>query len=122
VLVLILLTGLSLPCAAADHLVSPGLAERELVSASAARAADLERIDSVLASSAAEQAAQRVGVDLGRVRAAAAALSDDELRDLASRTRALEGDPAAGLDPDIRQLLVIFLIIAIVILVLQAVD
>jgi hypothetical protein len=38
------------------------------------------------------------------------------------RAQALNADPVAGLDQDIRTLLVIFLIVAIVILVLQAVD
>jgi hypothetical protein len=53
---------------------------------------------------------------------ALATLSDAELRDLAVRARALEQDPAAGLSSDVNQLLIIFLIVAIVILVLQAVD
>jgi hypothetical protein len=51
-----------------------------------------------------------------------AALSDTELRDLAARAQALEQDPVAGLSSDVNQLLIIFLIVAIVILVLQAVD
>ena len=41
---------------------------------------------------------------------------------LPSWAEALQSDPVAGLDDDIKTLLIIFLIVAIVILVLQAVD
>jgi hypothetical protein len=51
-----------------------------------------------------------------------AALSSTELRQLAERAAALRGDPAAGLSSDVNTLLIIFLVVAIVILVLQAVD
>ena len=56
------------------------------------------------------------------MRAAAATLSDAELAELAARAAALQSDPIAALDSDIVMLLKIFLIVAIVILVLQAVD
>jgi hypothetical protein len=79
-------------------------------------------VDRVLSSPRAEAAAAAVGADLGRVRAAVATLSDEDLADVAARAAALQTDPVAALDSDIRTLLMIFLIVAIVILVLQAVD
>jgi hypothetical protein len=64
-----------------------------------------------------------VGADLDAVRRAAPLLSDAELRDLAARAAALQADPAAGVsNNDLRWALYIFIIVAIVILVLQAVD
>ena len=62
-----------------------------------------------------------MGVDLPTLKGAAASLSGDELRDLAARASALGTDPAAGLSRDVDQLLVVFLIVAIVILVIKAV-
>ena len=56
------------------------------------------------------------------MRAAVDTLDDRDLADLATRARTLRLDPRAGIDKDIHDLLVLFLIIAIVILVLQAVD
>jgi len=64
-----------------------------------------------------------VGANLEDLRGATAALSDADLRDLATRAAALQADPVAGVsDNDIRWLLYIFLIVAIVILVIKAVD
>jgi hypothetical protein len=105
-----------------EHLLAPVAAQARLREAAAARARDLAVVDQVLATPEAAAAAARLGADMGRLRAAVPSLSDAEVRDLASRAAALRTDPVAGLDSDIRQLLVIFLIVAIVILVLQAVD
>ena len=65
--------------------------------------------------------ASSVGVDIAAVRATVPSLSDAELADLSARAAALEADPVAGLDHDIKLLLEIFLIVAIVILVLRAI-
>jgi hypothetical protein len=105
-----------------DHLVTSRLAEERLQEATAGRQADLLALDAVLASPHAIGAIEALGQDAARIRASVAALSDGELRDLAARAQQLQSDPAAGLSGDVNQLLIIFLIIAIVILVLQAVD
>jgi hypothetical protein len=64
-----------------------------------------------------------VGADVDALRRAAPTLTDAELREVAARAAALDQDPVAGVsDHDIRWLLYIFLIVAIVILVIQAVD
>ena len=112
----------SSPAQAQQHVVAPEAAQARLADAAAQRAHQLAAVDAVLASPEAQAAASALGQDAQRLRAAVPALGDSELRDLAARAEALQADPVAGLDNDIRQLLIIFLIVAIVILVLQAVD
>lgn len=108
---------------AVDHLVTTAEAQARLAEAESARQHDLALVDRVLSSPEAEAAARSVGADLDGARRAIPTLSDSELRDLAVRAAALEGDPVAGVsDHDLRWLLYIFLLVAIVILVLKAVD
>jgi len=107
---------------AGDHLVSPEAARAQVIDGAAQRDRSLATLDALLSTPEATQAAARVGADTGQLRAALPALSDAEIADLAARADALQADPVAGLDQDIRTLLIIFLIVAIVILVLQAVD
>jgi hypothetical protein len=119
----LLTSALSGPAQAQQHIVAPEAAQARLAEAAGERARQLDIVDSVLASPEASAAAAALGQDMKRLRAAVPALSDSELSDLAARAEALQTDPLAGyLDNDIRQLLIIFLIVAIVILVLQAVD
>ena len=105
-----------------DHVVSPAAAAQQLQEASAAREEGLATLDRALSSPEVARAAATVGADPAALRAALPTLSDAEIADLAQRAAALDTDPVAGLDDDIRTLLIIFLIVAIVILVLQAVD
>lgn len=107
---------------AEDHLVSREAARERVLDAATQRARSLATIDAVLATPAAAQAATGVGADSNQLRAALPTLSDAEIADLAARADALQSDPVAGLDDDIKTLLIIFLVVAIVILVLQAVD
>jgi hypothetical protein len=107
---------------AADHLVAPEAAREAVLDAASDRQRSLTALDAVLATPEAAEAAASMGADASRLRAALPTLSDAEIADLAARASALGTDPVAGLDSDIRTLLVIFLIVAIVILVLQAVD
>ncbi len=121
-LLLVLLGGLGWPSQAADHLVTDLARAERLDAAVAQRQGDLATLQAVLDSPAATRTVARLGVSPERVQAGVATLSDAELRDLAARAQSLQGDPAGALDADIKDLLVIFLIVAIVILVLQAVD
>jgi len=105
-----------------EHLLPPEVAQRTLVSATTKRQEQLAAIDGLLARPEAKEAAKRLGADLQRVRSAAKTLSDSELDDLAVRAAALQADPTAGLTHDVEELLIIFLIVAIVILVLKAVS
>jgi hypothetical protein len=76
-------------------------------------------VDQALSSPEAAVAASALGVDLGRLGASTPALSDEELRDLAARAAALGSDPVAGaMDRDVKLLVMILLIVAIVALVL----
>jgi hypothetical protein len=110
------------PARAAEHLVAGAEVASALQAAAGRRAQALARLEGVLAAPEAAGAAARVGASVAELRSGLASLSDAELQDLALRAAALETDPVAGLDPDVRQLLIIFLIVAIVILVFQAVD
>jgi hypothetical protein len=106
----------------AEHLVTPEAARQRLAGAVEAREADLTAVRGVLSRPEAASAARLLGADASGLKAAAATLSDAELRDLARRAQALQADPVAGLTADVNTLLVVFLIVAIVILVLRAVD
>ena len=119
---LVAAVAMAVPAAASDHLVPPQAAQLRLQEAAAARARDRAAVAEALASPEAAAAAQSAGVDLARVQAGVATLSDAELAELAQRAAALQTDPVAALDQDIKTLLTIFLVVAIVILVLRAVD
>lgn len=110
------------PALAADHLVAPLEADLRLEAAARTRATDRASLDRFLGSPAAQQGVRTLGQDPAALAQALDVLSDTELRDLAARAEALDLDPVAGLSADVNQLLIIFLIVAIVILVLQAVD
>lgn len=112
---------LAAPAVAGDHVVSQQDMLARLESAESARQRDLAAVDRFLSGPEAAAAAASVRADVSRLRAGLGTLGDAELAELAARVDAL-ADPVAGLDQDIRTLLIIFLIVAIVILVLQAVD
>ena len=110
------------PALAQDHVVNSQDMAARLTAAEGARQHDLAAVDRFLATPEAQAAAASVRADARRLRDGLGALSDQDLAQLAARVDALQADTTAGLDQDIRTLLVIFLIVAIVILVLQAVD
>jgi hypothetical protein len=110
------------PAFCQDHLLTRDTAQARLAAAAAERRQKLDAVDRALATTDAARAASSVGLDIAAVRAAVPALSDAELADLSLRAAVLESDPVAGLDHDIKLLLEIFLIVAIVILVLRAVG
>jgi hypothetical protein len=122
-LILILVIGLhgTLSLGAAE-LVSQQEMRSALRAAASQRSTDIETIDAVLVSPAVREEAKRLGANVNDLRTALPTLNDAELRDLAARAEALKSDPTAGLSSDANDLLVIFLIVAIVILVLKAVD
>jgi len=107
---------------AAEHLVTQEAVQQRLTGVAAQRQQDLGRIDGLLATPAAARAAAQFGADLPALRSAVAQLDARELRELALRAEALQADPAAGLERDLYDLLVIFLVVGLVIIVIQAVD
>ncbi len=112
----------AVPAVAAEHLVTPADAQARIAAQAAGRRADLETLDAILERPELERAARSLGQEPQALGRGLRALSAAELRDLTARAHALDRDPVAGLSGDVNQLLIIFLIIAIVILVLQAVD
>jgi hypothetical protein len=104
------------------HVVSPEQLSAALSTSAEQRATDLATLDAFLGTPAAVSAAQQVGVSLDGARTGVTSLSDAEIHDLAQRADLLSHDPVAGLDADVNQLLVVFLVVAIVILVLQAIN
>lgn len=110
-------------CLAGEHLVARERVEARLAAAAATREADLAAVRRLLSTPQAASAAAAFGADVGDLRAGAASLGDRELRNLAARAADLKGDPAAGdIHIDTNEFLIIFLIVAIVLVVLKAVD
>jgi hypothetical protein len=106
-----------------DHLVAPATLGERLDGAAGQRKRDIVAVERALSTPRAASAAAAVGMRVERVRAAVPALSDAELRDLAARAEALGGDPVAGYrEAWVDDFLVIFLVVAIVALVISAVD
>jgi hypothetical protein len=82
--------------AGGEHLVSPAQVDERLMAARQSRAADLERVDAVLARPEVGRAAASAGLDIDIVRRAVPRIDDAELHDLAVRAEALRADPVAG--------------------------
>ena len=124
VVVLSMLNLAVLPAAAAqeEHVLDPQAVTQRLHDATASRQADLVTIESLLNTPQAMDAMHSLGANPADVRAGVATLSVSELQDLAARARTLRIDPQAGLSSDVNTLLVVFLVVAIVVLVLTAVD
>ena len=122
-LVAVAATLLSCPAGeGADHIAAPDAIQSRLAEAAAQRAQDLAAVDAVLATPLARETAASVGADVETVRAAVPSLSDAELADLSARAAALQSDPVAGMDRQMRLLLMIALILVIIVLVLAIVD
>jgi hypothetical protein len=107
---------------AGEHVIEAQAVAARLSEQQAQRASDLAAVQQVLATPQAADAMRTLGASPADVRAGVATLSASELQDLAARARTLQVDPVAGLSSDVNTLLVVFLIVAIVILVITAVD
>ena len=107
------------PAGASEHLATPDAVKARIQGAQAARQEDIASLDTFLSSEAGGRAAARAGQDPSRLREAIASLSDQELHDLALRTARLKTDPAAGLTHDVEELLIIFLIVALVVIIIK---
>lgn len=122
-LVVSMLTAAAVPQALAqEHVVDTQAVAARLSENQAQRASDLAAVRQVLETPQAADAMRTLGADPADVRAGVATLSASELQDLAARARTLNVDPVAGLSSDVNTLLVVFLLVAIVILVISAVD
>ena len=103
-----------------DHLVSPSDLEKAAVDASQARERNLESLQSFFGSDPARRALESAHMNPQQVNRAIATLSDEELAQLASRARKAQANFAAGTLSD-RDLLVILVAIAALILIIVAV-
>jgi hypothetical protein len=86
----------AVPVGAGDHLVSQNAVDARMAAAARERAQNVATIDQVLSSARAAKTARSAGVDLAKVRGAVPSLSDQELRDLATRAASLRSDVVAG--------------------------
>lgn len=108
------------PSLRAQHVAHPADIHRELVNATERRTLNREKVSELFSSKEAEKALKGAGMDPGQVKTAVATLSDAELAQLAARSDRLRGDFAAGRLSD-RDLLIILVAIAVVILIIVAV-
>jgi hypothetical protein len=103
-----------------NHLVTPDVAQARLAEASAERARNLATVDALLVSPQGSAALAAVGVSEARVRGALPTLSDAELKDLATRAAALQGDPMAGGLTSKQWIWIIAAVVVIVVIIIIA--
>jgi hypothetical protein len=105
---------------AETHVVSLADLQAEVRTSSQARQQNLVAVEQFLSSAAAQRALANAHLDDAKVRTAVSSLSDEELRQLASKANKAQADFAAGTLSD-RDLLLILVAIAALILIIVAV-
>jgi len=105
---------------AAEHVVSPSDLQSQLVTASQTRQHNLETVRQFLSSDRAQKALRSAHMNPEQVKTSVASLSDSELANLASRAQKAQSDFAAGVLGD-RDLIIVILLIAALILIIVAV-
>ena len=106
---------------AAQHVVSSSELQRAAVDASRARQQNLDTLKQFFSSERAQRALKAAHTDPEQVKKAVASLSDAELAQLASRVQKVQADFAAGNLSD-RDLIIILILIAALILIIVAVH
>ncbi|MGA8779631.1 MAG: PA2779 family protein [Terracidiphilus sp.] len=105
---------------AAQHVVSPADLQQAAADASQARQQNIDTLNNFLSTDKAKDALESAKIDPQQVKKAVAGLSDEDLANLASRAQKAQDDFAAGSIGD-RDLLIILVCIAVLILVIVAV-
>jgi hypothetical protein len=105
---------------AQSHVVSPADLQKEAVAASQVRQHNLDSVQRLLSTPAAEKALKSAKMDTQQVKTAVSTLSDQELAQLAARADKAQADFAAG-DLSERDLILIILGIAVLVLIIVAV-
>jgi hypothetical protein len=105
---------------AQSHVVSPADLQKEAVAASQVRQHNLDSVQRLLSTPAAEKALKSAKMDTQQVKAAVSTLSDQELAQLAARADKAQADFAAGTLSE-RDLILIILGIAVLVLIIVAV-
>ena len=106
---------------AAEHVVSSVELEKAAVDASRIRQQNLDTLRDFFSSERAQRALKAAHTDPEQVKKAVASLSDTELAQLASRAQKAQADFAAGHLSD-RDLIIILVVIAALILIIVAVH
>ncbi|MGA7858944.1 MAG: hypothetical protein WCA11_13500 [Terracidiphilus sp.] len=104
-----------------DHIVSPADLQKATVDASRTRQKNLEALDKFFSSEKAQTALKSAHMNSDQVKTAVAGLSDQELAQLAARANHAQSDFAAG-NIDDRDLLIILVALAALILIIVAVH
>lgn len=107
--------------AAPDHLVSPSALQQAAVNASHARQQNIETLQKFFSSPKAQKALDSARMNPQQVKKAVAGLNDQELAQLAQRATRAQSDFSAG-NIDNRDLLIILVCIAALILIIVAVH
>lgn len=105
---------------AQSHVVSPADLQKEAVAASQVRQHNLDSVQRLLSTPAAEKALKSAKMDTQQVKTAVSTLNDQELAQLAARADKAQADFAAGTLSE-RDLILIILGIAVLVLIIVAV-
>jgi hypothetical protein len=105
---------------AQNHVVSPLELQKDVAAASASRQKNLAQVESFLSSEEAQRAMKSAHVNYQEVRNGVRQLSNEDLAQLSARSGKAQKDFAAGTLSD-RDLLVILLAIAVIVLIIVAV-
>lgn len=105
---------------AQDHVVSPSEVRKDLQAATAQRQEQIAKIDGFLGTTEARKALAEAHIDYQQVRSAVQSLSDEDLARMAARADQAQKDFAAG-DLSNRDLLIIILAVAVIVLIIVAV-
>jgi hypothetical protein len=105
---------------AQDHVVSSADVKKDLQAASAEHKKQLAQVDGFLATSEAKKALAEAHIDYLQVHAAVQSLSDEDLARVAARADQAQKDFAAG-DLSDRDLILIILAVAVIVLIVVAV-
>ena len=105
---------------AQSHVVSPADLQREAVAASQVRQHNLDSVQRLLSTPAAEKALKSAKMDTQQVKTAVSTLNDQQLAQLAARADKAQADFAAG-NLSERDLILIILGIAVLVLIIVAV-
>ncbi|MGC2697047.1 MAG: PA2779 family protein [Candidatus Angelobacter sp.] len=105
---------------AQSHVVSPADLQQQAVAASQARQHNIETVQHLLSTATAEKAMKSAKMDPQQVKTAVSTLNDQDLAQLAARADKAQADFAAGTLSQ-RDLILIILAIAVLILIIVAV-
>lgn len=106
---------------AQSHVVSPAELQKATLAATETRQQNIEKLQQFLSTPAANKALQQAQIDARQVKQAVGSLNDEDLARLAARTDKAQADFAAGHISD-RDLLIILVCVAVLILIIVAVH